>query len=93
MQPNSENPYLGMVALADFAIVTEDSISMVSECVTSGKPTYIFPADTKQKTQTLHPIPNHSGKARILKDENLQTYEYEPLNTLKFIIQKIRELI
>ncbi len=38
-----ENPYAGMLALADFIIVTEDSVSMVSEACASGKPVFTIP--------------------------------------------------
>lgn len=93
--PNTENPYLGMVALADFTIVTEDSISMMSECVTSGKPTYIFRVDanTGKKHKRFSQSLVDSGRARWLKDEKLETYKYEPLNTLGFITHKIKESI
>ena len=37
-----ENPYLGLLALADVIIVTSDSISMVSEACSTGKPVYIY---------------------------------------------------
>lgn len=33
-----ENPYFGMMALADCFIVTADSVSMISEAVSTGKP-------------------------------------------------------
>ena len=35
---NGDNPYFGMLALCDGLIVTEDSVSMVSEAIASGKP-------------------------------------------------------
>lgn len=38
----SENPYLGMLALADHIIVTDDSVNMMSEAVATGKPVYIL---------------------------------------------------
>ena len=91
--PNTENPYLGMVALADFIIVTQDSISMMSECVTAGKPTYIFETDTPKKHKFFAQSLIDSGKAKLLKDRNLESYEYEPLNTLSYIVHKIRELL
>lgn len=37
-----ENPYLQMLAIADQFIVTGDSHNMVSECLTSGSPVYVF---------------------------------------------------
>jgi hypothetical protein len=37
-----DNPYFGMLGLADYIIVTEDSVSMVSEAIATGKPVYII---------------------------------------------------
>ena len=37
-----ENPYFGLLALADVVIVTSDSVSMVSEAAFSGKPVHVF---------------------------------------------------
>jgi mitochondrial fission protein ELM1 len=37
-----ENPYLAILGYADFFIITGDSVSMISECCSSGKPVYIF---------------------------------------------------
>lgn len=36
------NPYLGILALADALIVTQDSVSMTSEAIAANKPVYIF---------------------------------------------------
>lgn len=36
-----ENPYFGLLALADAIVVTEDSVSMTSEALSTGKPVYI----------------------------------------------------
>ncbi len=35
------NPYFAMLAAADYIIVTEDSVSMASEAVSTGKPVYV----------------------------------------------------
>lgn len=37
-----ENPYFGMLGLADQIVVTSDSVNMVSEAVASGKPVHVF---------------------------------------------------
>lgn len=37
-----ENPYFGMLALADEIIVTGDSVAMLSEAVATGKPVWLF---------------------------------------------------
>lgn len=43
-----ENPYLGILAVADLLVVTEDSVSMTSEALATGKPVYVvrLPGDS-----------------------------------------------
>ena len=36
-----DNPYFGLLALADGIVVTEDSVSMTSEALSTGKPVYV----------------------------------------------------
>lgn len=38
-----DNPYLGLLACADYIVVTNDSVNMMSEAVFTGKPVYIAP--------------------------------------------------
>lgn len=38
-----ENPYFGLLALADAVVVTADSVSMVSEAVATAVPVYVVP--------------------------------------------------
>lgn len=40
-----DNPYEGFLALADYILVTEDSVSMTSEAATTGKPVYTIPLE------------------------------------------------
>ncbi|MDJ0877023.1 MAG: ELM1/GtrOC1 family putative glycosyltransferase [Halieaceae bacterium] len=39
---DQDNPYLGMLALAERLVVTGDSIAMLSEACATGKPVYIY---------------------------------------------------
>lgn len=41
-QGGRDNPYLAYLALADAVVVTSDSVSMVSEAATAGKPVYVW---------------------------------------------------
>jgi uncharacterized protein len=43
------NPYLGFLGLADAIVVTADSINMVSEACSTGKPVYILPLGTEPR--------------------------------------------
>ncbi len=51
-----ENPYFGLLALADAIIVTEDSVSMVSEAVATHAPVL------------LAPLPGRSRRIRLFND-------------------------
>lgn len=42
---SGDNPYFGMLSLADALIVTADSVSMVSEAAATGKPVHVLPLD------------------------------------------------
>jgi len=61
-----ENPYLGLLALADVVIVTSDSISMISEACSTGKPVYIYelPNGGKRHKQFCEGL-IQSGTARL----------------------------
>ena len=39
---DAENPYLGLLGLADILVVTAESISMATEACATGKPVYLF---------------------------------------------------
>ncbi|MEZ5932249.1 MAG: mitochondrial fission ELM1 family protein [Alphaproteobacteria bacterium] len=52
---DTDNPYLGLLALADQFIVTGDSASMLSEACGSGQPVHLFPLPrrlTKKRKKT-----------------------------------------
>ena len=40
-----DNPYFGMLGLADHVVVTGDSVNMVSEACVTGKPVHVFQLD------------------------------------------------
>lgn len=51
-----ENPYLGLLALADAILVTEDSVSMISEAVATPHPVLLFR------------LPGHSRRQRAFSE-------------------------
>lgn len=60
------NPYPGMLAMADGVIVTADSVSMISEACSSGKPVWIaeLPGKGIAKFQKFHNDLYRMGAAR-----------------------------
>ncbi len=48
-----ENPYFGMLALADMIVVTQDSVSMISEAAATSVPVMFAPLPGKSRRQGL----------------------------------------
>lgn len=76
---NSDNPYLGYLSLADYLIVTGDSISMISECCYTGKSVFIYAPDniTGIKHKLFHKILFDNFYATKLVD-NDSIYNFKP---------------
>ncbi len=84
------NPYFGMLAWADFIIVTSDSVSMMSDAASTGKPVYVFPlkGGSRRLNACLTVLLN-KGVARFF-DGDLEGYGYEPLRDAALIASEIR---
>ncbi|MFO1187476.1 MAG: mitochondrial fission ELM1 family protein [Alphaproteobacteria bacterium] len=77
---SGENPYIGILALADFLLVTEDSTNMATEAAATGKPVYILPlAGTRPKQARLHAELFARGVARPFAGK-LEGFSYAPLD-------------
>jgi uncharacterized protein len=48
-----DNPYFGMLALADMIVVTQDSVSMISEAAATAAPVMFAPLPGKSRRQAL----------------------------------------
>ena len=74
----TDNPYLGYLALADYLIVTGDSISMASECCYTGKPVFIYAPDniTGDKHKLFHQILfDNDYAAKFSDDESIYGFK------------------
>jgi uncharacterized protein len=76
----AENPYLGLLALADVIIVTSDSISMISEACFTGKPVYVYelPGCGRRHKQFLDNLLK-KGMIRPFLGK-IEMWEYQPLD-------------
>lgn len=86
-------PYPGMLARADCIIATSDSVSMCSEAVTSGIPTYIykFPEFKSKKHDYFVQQLVDIGVARRLEEKTvIESYEYEPLKELERVSEIVK---
>lgn len=93
------NPYFAYMGIADYLIVTGDSMSMVSEACSTGKPVYVYMPNSalgkKHKRFCSELLANSYIKEFNKNVSNLETYEYKPLNEAKriaeIIVNKLKE--
>jgi mitochondrial fission protein ELM1 len=94
---SGENPYFGMLAHADAFIVTCDSVNMISEACSTGKPVHVLalPAQGRRgsgerdKFALFHRGLEASGRIRFFKGL-IESWSYEPLREMERVAQFIR---
>ncbi|MEO1027712.1 MAG: mitochondrial fission ELM1 family protein [Pseudomonadota bacterium] len=88
------NPYLGWLAYADLAIVTEDSASMISEAAWFGLPVKIAPLSGRSaKFGRLHQSFIDHGAARWLDDDRDEVWSYPKLREAERVASTIIDLL
>ncbi len=91
---HEENPYLGLLSLADYIVVSNDSVNMMSEAHATGKPIFLLP------------LPGHSGTKpvrfsnRLLRDGiakplgiPLEPWSYPPSDEMARVAQEVKRLL
>jgi len=85
-----ENPYLGMLAVADAFVVTGDSVNMVCEACATGKPVYVFdPEGGSDKFRRFHALLRADGLTRPFEG-TLEKWDYRPLDDTARAAEAIR---
>lgn len=85
-----DNPYFGFLALADYIIVTEDSVSMASEALSTGKPVYIAALEGGAKRlDSFHKILHEQGYTRPFTGL-LEQWSYTPPDDTQRVADEIR---
>ena len=85
-----DNPYLGMLALAGHLVVTEDSVSMISEAASTGKPVHVAAVDGgNARFDVFHAMLREEGVTRPF-DGTLGTWTYEPVDEAARVAAEIR---
>lgn len=89
----SENPYHDYLKAASHFIVTTDSISMMSELCSTGKPTYLIDVGVKkQRFQNFVKNLHHLNAVKPLED-TLQNFTPHVLTDLNDCIIKVKYLL
>lgn len=76
-----ENPYFGLLAHADYIVATDDSVSMVSEASSTGRPVYIYSlkGGESKKIRRFNDELIEKGYTKPFTGK-LETWNYTPLN-------------
>ncbi len=86
-----DNPYYGMLALADNFVVTCDSVNMVSEACATGKPVHVVKLPgTSPKFSAFHQSLLDTNRIRWFEGK-LESWTYEPLQEVNRAAALIRE--
>ncbi len=84
-----ENPYFAYLALADAVIVTGDSVNMVSEAASTGKPVYVIQLEGRSaKFGAFHDELEATGITRPFAGR-LETWRYRPLDDTAAVAAEI----
>lgn len=86
---NGKNPYFGYLAWADHIIVSEDSVSMISEAATTGKPVYRFPLTGGARR--LNKFHKHLEEKNVVKEfrGKLEDWTYAPLDDSRKVANEL----
>jgi mitochondrial fission protein ELM1 len=87
------NPYFGMLALADALIVTSDSVAMVSEAASTGKPVHVIdlPGNAPKFTR-FHDAIRAEGITRPFQGR-LESWTYQPLHDTARLAARVRDVM
>lgn len=91
---SGENPYLGLLALADTIFVTNDSVNMMSEAAATGKPVYLLPLAGHEATKPARFAQGliAEGIARTWEGK-LEKWSYAPGDDMRRVAEFIQSAI
>lgn len=88
-----ENPYFAYLGLADAIVVTADSVSMVSEACSTGKPVYVVDLEGGSgKFQAFHETLHDDGFTRPFSG-TIDSWHYPPLADTAQVAAEVRRLL
>ncbi|KAL5976170.1 hypothetical protein ACLOJK_020500 [Asimina triloba] len=90
------NPHMGHLAWADAFVITADSVSMLSEACSTGKPVYVIGAERcTWKFSAFHKALQERGVVRPFtgKEDMSESWSYPPLNDAAEAAARVREAV
>jgi len=87
------NPYYAMLGLAEAIIVTADSVNMVSEACSTGKPVFVVPLPGgSEKFRRFHQTLFDDGLTRPFEGV-LEKWDYQPLNDPALVASRVLRMM
>jgi len=87
---SGENPYFAYLGLADHVVATCDSVSMITEAASTGKPVHVIElAGGSEKFRRFHEMLYADGTARPFTG-TLDTWTYPPLTDTADVAAEVR---
>jgi uncharacterized protein len=87
------NPYHAFLALSDAAVVTEDSVNMVTEAAGTGKPVYVQRLKgNSRRLRRFHELMQERGATRPFQGK-LEMWSYAPINDTELVASAIRKAL
>lgn len=88
---SGDNPYLAFLALAKYLVVTADSINMISEACSTGKPVFVVELQgSSQKFRHFHDAMRSHGYTRPFTGA-LENWNYIPLDDIGNVVIEVRK--
>ena len=88
-----ENPYFGLLGLADAILVTRDSVSMTSEAAFSGKPVHVIDLDgSSRRIERFHAHMQQRGYTRRFTGK-LESWTFTPPDDTAMAAARIKPLL
>lgn len=86
-----ENPYLAFLSLADAIVTTADSVNMVSEACTTGKPVFVVELEGgSKKFRRFHEAMRAGGYTRPFTGV-LEHWQYAPLDDVGLVASEVQK--
>ncbi|KAG6778162.1 hypothetical protein POTOM_018014 [Populus tomentosa] len=90
------NPYMGHLAWGDAFVVTADSVSMISEACSTGKPVYVMGSERcTWKLADFHKSLRERGVVRPFtgSEDISESWSYPPLNDTAEVARRVHEVL
>ena len=87
------NPYWELINIADYLFVTADSVSMTSDALSTGKPTYIIPVSKIKSKIKNFQINLNKEKITRIYNKKLSKWSYKKLEESKLVGKQLKQIL